>query len=223
MRYIVVVYLIFQTHFIFSQDSLSIFLKHPNDQLDLLVEGIQVSGSSVTYFKVFGDDFDIRLKLERYTKTVKFLQELVTERAVRQIYLSGNGANQSHASTLEVIFVFYYGKAQKDYSFYMSSKPKKNIVWRVITFWKRFLVEHGCKDSYQVHRVRKNETISSIARNYSLDPELLALFNDIYFDILRQLNNKLMDVLSIYEGKKKLLTNDKLLIPCLPKKVSKYE
>lgn len=221
MKYVLLFYLTFQVHFIFSQDSVKIWLMHPNDQLNVLAEGIELSGSKAKYFKVYADVFSVRIKLNRYKKMLKFLQESLTEKAIQQTPTSEE--EPKHLFPLEVIFDFYYGKTKKSYSFDYTNKTKKNIVWKVVDFWKRFLREHGCKNSYQIHTIKKNETLHSIAKKYGLDAFTLTYYNNMRFDILRELNNRLMVVGRTNQGEEKLVIGEKLVIPCLPKKISKYE
>ena len=93
----------------------------------------------------------------------------------------------------------------------------------ITDFFHNFFVEHKCQNFYQIHETTKGETFENIAKLYGVNTFTLLMYYEVYFEEFEKINRKDIDIGGIYDGEQDLKEGDKILVPCYPQKVSKYE
>lgn len=218
-----------------GQDSISIYLI-PGDvaEDEWYHESITFNENDI-YFEKFSMPAvrRSRIKLNRYKIFFNFLKTNITHKKIISLskFFKKKEKEIMHQCEwdFEVCFDFHYKKHKHFYYEIRLYKgcdityPNYVSLFRIVEFWEQFFKEHGCEKRYFVHTVKKGETLSSVAKHYEVSEEILIQYISLGFDEFEKINDRDIDIWEVYDGKTNLQPNDKLLIPCIPQKVSKYE
>ncbi|EJF55184.1 hypothetical protein SapgrDRAFT_3551 [Saprospira grandis DSM 2844] len=216
-----------------GQDSIVISLRPAN--LDAwYYEDITFNKEEI-YFLKYWDGLSKRvlIRLNRYKEFHQFLLSSFSSKEIArldEVYRTNLATKEANCEALyEVKFSIYENGEREIYVITIFEKscevegtdiPELN---RILLFWKDFFREHGCSKAYNIHSVVSGESYESICKKYQMDELVVIIYNSFYEDVFRALNQRDLDLKAIWEHKQALHPKDKLLIPCLPEKVSKYE
>jgi hypothetical protein len=113
-------------------------------------------------------------------------------------------------------------KDQKGFMFDLEElKDKDPNLKRVLDFIKAFRAERGCSDFHELYRLKKGETIESVAKKKNLHPENLAEYNDennIGFCTVNTFSEKDFDEQRESCTQIEPREGHFIIVPCIPKK-----
>lgn len=97
------------------------------------------------------------------------------------------------------------------------------LIHKLERFRADFYREHMCDKFFNVYTVKEGESLKSIAKKYNIDDIILAITNHEESPNCYSLNKRKFDIIEIADGEETLQEGDRIYVPCIPKKISKYE
>lgn len=175
----------------------------------------------------------IKFNANRYKAFHKYLVKTITPKLIASISRYQKKHKKSYYDCerkFDLGIYIYKGKESTYYKLKIFnncnvSLQSEQLFKPFLDFVDNFMQEHGCEETYTTHTVKKGETLASIAEAYGTDEVVIWLYCGLFQEVYNRINKRKADsdVDIDIDKKDALAPGLKLIMPCYPVKISKFE